>query len=199
MHAWTAEARKEMENFDMSAMAAMKKCDCGGTCPSCSGKKPACECGDEPCSCKQTTAQIPEYMLEEMKKCYLCQTYLEDPGMMFAAKPEIIKLKTGMAVVATVNDMSQIEKYHAFEQAFHDKVEKLMETPDIDEAKKKVCMFCGQFCDLAHEGVLMEWSPTETGSMSVFVSDKPELVKKIHALAAQMKAFEQSMPKQETE
>ena len=45
----------------------------------------------------------------------------------------------------------------------------------------------------------MEWSPTETGSMSVFVSDNPELVKKIHALAAQMKALEQSMPKQETE
>jgi hypothetical protein len=185
VHAWTAASRKQMEEFDMSALAGMEKCDCGGTCPACAGKQPA--------------AEVPEFMLEAMKNCYLCQPYVEHPEMFTAADCKIIKLKTGMAVVSTVKDRSMLEKYHAFEQAFHDRVDKLMQAGDFADAKKKVCMFCGQFCDLAHEGALMEWSNTDSGSMSVFLSDKPELVKKIHGLAMQMEALNNQAPKQETE
>lgn len=170
MHAWTAAARKQMEEFDMSELAS-----------------------------KQPPAEVPEFMLEAMKNCYLCKPYVEHPEMFTAADCKILKLKTGMAIVSTVKDSSLLEKYHTFGKDYQTRVEKLIQAGDIADAKKKVCMFCGQFCDLAKEGALMEWSATDTGSLNVFVSDKPELVKKIHALAMQMEAIEKMTPKTEAD
>jgi hypothetical protein len=210
VHAWSAKMREMMSSSDLAeaAPAGMESCcgscsgtggdaakatTCGGACgdaakaTTCSGtcadmaeKTEAC-CG----SCTgdaDPLAQIPDFMLAEMKKCHLCQVYLENPDMMNAAKSYITFLEHGIVFTTTVHDPKNIGRYHKFEKDFHVRIDKLMENPSYDEVKKMVCGICGQFTDLGHAGAIMDWNVTPTGSVSVFTSHDPKIVAKILAM-----------------
>lgn len=186
VHDWTARMRAMMGTCDAamtesSAAPATESC-----CGSCGGAESKATCSAE---AADPFAQIPEFMLEQMKKCHLCQLFFENPDMMTATKAQITFLDHGIVVTTTVIDPNNIARFHKFEKHFHDRIEKLMEDHSYDEVKKKVCGICTQFCDLAHDGALMDWNVTPTGSISVFYSHEPELVARITGIGRMMESF----------
>jgi len=167
---------------DCAACAAAATCsgDCTGDCPGCAAKAAG----------EKAVAQIPEFMLEEMKKCHLCKTYLDYPDMMTAAKMKVIDLKNGFIINSTVLDKKNLERYQELEKIMHVKIEDLKKEAPWDDAKKKICSFCCQFCELEREGAVMDWSLTDTGSVMVVIGKDPMLVQKIHTLGTMIKAYE---------
>jgi len=165
------------------SLTAEKSADCCGTCTSASTcTADAAEAG------KAAMAMIPPAMLEEMKKCALCTLMMEQPEMMFAAKPEVVTLKTGVVFSDTVIDKANVKKYHAFQTKFHDRIEELKVNESWESAKGKVCSFCWKFAELDEAGAIIDWSCTDGGTVTVITSKEPAVVEKIHALAEEVKA-----------
>ncbi len=196
VHDWSARMREMMAGFDMPGEETAVAADaCCGTCSGDAEKESCCgSCGGaeskESSSGKAADpfAEIPEFVLEQMKKCHLCEVFIANPDMMTAAKSEIVFLDHGIVITSTVKDPKNLGRYQKIETDLHARISKLMEISQ-EEAKKKICTFCGQFCDLSHAGALMDWSLTPKGSISVFYSHDPAVVARITGLGKMMEAF----------
>lgn len=190
VHSWSARVREMMASFDSAAFAApgAEVESCCGTCSSeatCSadaGAAADAEAG------KAAMAKLPPAMLEEMKKCALCTIMIEQPEMMFAAKPEVVTMKSGVIFTDRVIDKKNIKKYHAFQTRFHDRIEELKVNESWESAKGKLCSFCWKFAELDDAGAIVDWSHTNDGAVTVITSTEPAVVAKIHALAEEVKA-----------
>jgi hypothetical protein len=176
----------------MADAAAAKAADCCGTCGgTCSDCPDAATCsGSCSDSAEKPVAQIPDFMLEQMKKCYLCKAYCDQPEMLTAATMKISMTNNGFVMNTTVLEKDDLERYQDFERMFHEKICELKEESSWEDARKKICDMCRQFCDLDHEGAVMDWGVTDTGTVSVFVSSDPEMVKKLHNLGKMLLAYE---------
>jgi hypothetical protein len=171
-HAWADGVRKMVASFDPSQF--------GGEAKACSEGAP-----------QEKAAAMPEMspeMMAEFQNCALCSMYIESPDMMTAAKGNVIMLNNGMAMCSTVLDQSKVKAYQAFNKKFHDKVDVIMKQP-WDESSKKVCHICRQFGELHNAGAEMEWCDTPTGTMTIVISEKPNLQKKIHALGKELLSY----------
>jgi hypothetical protein len=215
MHAWAAGVRQAVAEFDMQlaagqagqgeccgtcggtlAAAAKEKADCCGTCGgTCTTCPDAATCSGDctgscpGCAANKAAAKIPEAMIEQMKACYLCKAYADQPEMMTAAQMKMSKTNNGFVMNTTVLDKRNLERYQAFEKKFHEKICELREE-SWEKSRNKVCEMCRMFCDLENEGAVMDWGLTDTGTVSVFVAVDPALVKKLHDLYATLKAYE---------
>jgi len=185
VHSWSARVREMMASLDAAAFAApgAESESCCGTCSS-----------EATCTVETTDAgeaamaKLPPAMLEEMKKCVLCTVMMEQPEMMFAAKPEVVTLKSGVIFTDTVIDKANVKKYHAFQTKFHDRIEELKVDESWASAKGKICSFCWKFAEIDEAGAIIDWSLTNDGTVTVITSKEPAVVEKIHALAEEVKA-----------
>jgi len=214
VHDWSARMREMMAAFDPSAFGASpaEAKACCGSCSStasCTAKSESsaeatCTIGSAAAdgrtavagTCDSSAAKrekdplsmFPPNVVEEMKKCALCSLMMAQPELMFAAKPEVTTLPSGMVITDTVIDKNNLARYQAFQTKFHDRIEELEKESGWDDAKSKVCSFCWKFAELDKAGAHLDWGLTSDGTVTVVTAKDAALVKKIHALAEEMKA-----------
>ncbi|MEW6747181.1 MAG: hypothetical protein AB1486_30975 [Planctomycetota bacterium] len=161
VHGWAEEFRQAMASFEASETAP--------TAPQ--------------------AAMIPSPQLQEMKKCYLCALFAESPEMLTVARPNVVMLKNGVAIVHTVQDKQALARYQEFQKRFHERVAKLKDLPQ-GEAHSKLCGICQEMCDLTTSGATFDWSLTDTGDLTVMTASDPAVVRKIQELGKSCQSHE---------
>jgi hypothetical protein len=122
-----------------------------------------------------------EKMLEEMKKCSVCNVMTEMPDLMKDMTWESHKIEGGMLCVASVPK----EKMKEF-TALHEKMLKQIEQAKADSQQGKavaLCVFCQGMGELEKAGAKQQHVQTATGFISLVTSPDPAVVAKIHAQA----------------
>jgi hypothetical protein len=133
--------------------------------------------------------QMDKVQMKEMfSKCYMCKNMV--PYMDKAWYPtlswEVYNTKNGMVMIEHVGDKSGMAEYKTLFAAFEKAGNEARKWSDA-EAKKQLCEHCQGMFSLMKAGAVDDWALTKDGSVGVFVSNKPETVKMIHAQADQIR------------
>ncbi|RME31424.1 MAG: hypothetical protein D6800_00780 [Candidatus Zixiibacteriota bacterium] len=124
-----------------------------------------------------TAGQQAEKPWFDMKNCAMCSHLTENPELMQHMTWEHHKLDNGIISVTTV-DREYVDAYRAVSA-------EMQATADQLKAGKQLplCGMCTAYGSLFAEGARLKRIDTERGAIYLVTSDKPEVVKDIHAWA----------------
>ena len=111
----------------------------------------------------------------DMKNCGFCKHLMDDPEMLNHCTWEHHKIDNGMVVVTTVED-AYLPSYQKA-MAVMEEVGKNMEAGEM----VPMCGMCQAMGSIFMKGAKYTSIDTKHGSVALFTSDNPEVVKEIHA------------------
>jgi hypothetical protein len=132
-----------------------------------------------------------EKMMAEMQNCAVCKYLAEKPVLMKEMIWETHKIDNGMLSVAAVPKALKHE-YEAVDAKMMQAVEQVK--ADAQQAKPvQLCSYCVAIGELMKAGAKEQHIATSAGTIDLFTSDDPNVVKKIHELADKAIAAQQAM------
>jgi len=127
---------------------------------------------------------------DEVKNCAVCKS-MAKPELREHMTFETHKIDNGMLCVATVDK----DHLKAFQTAHKELAANAAQAEADQKAgnEVKMCGFCEGIGTLMKAGVKHQEIPTARGAVTLFTSDKPDVVAQIHQQADQAKAMEKKM------
>jgi len=130
----------------------------------------------------------------DAEHCSICKPMAEKPQLKMNTKWETHETKNGMLMVA-IAPQGQAKQFKQVCSKMQANAKKAMSGGDVGE----LCGFCQAMGGVMQAGANMQDIETEFGTITLVTSDKPETVKKIHAMAKrsqeEMKKMEAMMKK----
>ena len=116
----------------------------------------------------------------DMENCAFCKNLLEDPGLLPHTTWENHAIDGGMMTILTVDPAyaESAAKASAAMEALGTK----MATGQVDPASLTTCGHCQEFGAIMMSGVGMEIIKGKAAEVSLFTSDDPALVERMHAM-----------------
>jgi hypothetical protein len=127
-----------------------------------------------------------EDLKAEFSKCHVCGKMIPymDNDWWWQTNHEIYDLENGMVFIHSITDKKYAGDFHKMCGDMEAAIGELKAMPE-DKLQGKMCQHCQDFAALTKAGARYESVLTETGSLGIVTSEKPELVKRIHAMAEQ--------------
>lgn len=132
-----------------------------------------------------------EQMMAEMATCEICSSMMEHPELMQSVEWETHKIDQGMLMVATV-PKEHLEAFRKMSKQWEQAIEEVKAASSRGE-EVELCTFCGEMGKLMQAGAKHQEVATKHGAVTLVTSDKPEVVKQIHALAEKSIELEKEM------
>ena len=116
----------------------------------------------------------------DMENCAMCKNLSVDPGLLPHTTWENFSIEGGMMNVVTV-DPAFAESMATANAAMEDLGAK-MQSGQVNPMELKFCGHCMEFGQIMMAGVEMQNFKGQAAEVSLFTSDDPALVKRMHAL-----------------
>lgn len=144
--------------------------------------------GEKPQMTKEKMAEKKMQMKAEFSKCHVCKSmvpYMETEWW-WSTGHEVLDLKNGVVVMHLATDKKYLGDFHKMCSAMEMAIGEV-KTMTEKEAQGKMCQHCQDMASLGRSGANMESFLTQSGSLMVMTSDKPENIQKMHDLAVRMR------------
>jgi len=113
----------------------------------------------------------------DMKKCAMCKSLTETPGLMESMNYEQLNISNGIVCLTTVKG-DQLKTY----RDAHGKMKEVFARLEKGEAVD-LCGSCTAFGMIMMKGVKQDYAETRQGDVWIVTSDKPEVVAELQGWA----------------
>lgn len=118
----------------------------------------------------------------DMENCVFCKHITAEEGLMEHMKFEYHNHSKGILSI-TVVDKEYKEAFTRVSKQMEAEGEKMMSLMTSKEPPPYMCGHCAGYGEFIMAGVMPEVVSTSHGEMTLWISDKPEMVAKLHAFA----------------
>ncbi len=130
--------------------------------------------------CAMAVAEEPPWF--DMENCVFCKHITAEKGLMEHMNSTYYKHSKGVLSVTTV-DKDYREALNRASKAMSAQGEKMMASMGKGEPPPYMCGHCTAYGGFIMAGVMPEIYNTDQGEITLWMSDKPELVEKLHTFA----------------